>query len=230
MNDDVRKYIYGALIVFVAGIFLWISFIFVNACGFTLTCQRGALLVDRTPIPTLLPATLPGRETGIGQTIVSDRCRVPAVDLIAEWVNAGSPETEAFQFTDINGQNCESTFEDVKPLFVEANFWYPGSLSCVSCHSVDLTISPAQLDLSSYAGIVAGSRRADADSKGTDILGNGKWESSLLYEYLSKSKSETPGHTEVVSDLVIFAGKRLPLPDPTSTPIPTEAPTLSPTP
>lgn len=230
MNDDVRKYIYGALIVFLSGVFLWLGFLFVNACGFTLTCKRGDLLVVRTPIPTLIPATLPASGTGNGQSILSERCRVLAVDLIGAWVDDGSPETKTFQFTDITGQNCEATFDEVKPLFVEANFWYPGSLSCVSCHSVDLTVSPAQLDLSSYQGIEAGSRRADADSKGTDILGSGKWEGSLLYEYLSKNKSETPGHTEAVSGLEIFAGDPLPLPEASSSPIPTEAATATSTP
>ena len=228
MNDDVRRYIYGALVVFVAGIFLWISFLFVNACGFTLTCKRGELPVDRTPVPTLVPATLPAMETGSGDLIVSVHCRVPAVDLIGAWVEAGAPEVQAFQFTDMDGQNCESTFEEVKPLFVEANLWYPGSLSCVSCHSVDVTISPAQLDLSSYQGITAGSRRSDAESKGTDVLGGGDWESSLLYEYLSNSKADVPGHAEAVSGLVIFAGTPLPAPEATPTPQPTE--TATPTP
>ena len=162
--------------------------------------------------------------------LVAGRCRVAAVDLVGAWVNAGSPETKAFQFTDINGQDCESNFEEVKPLFVEANLWYPGSLSCVSCHSVDLIISPAQLDLSSYQAILAGSRRTDADSKGTDILGNGKWDDSLLYDYLSKGSPETPGHREAVSDLVIFAGKALPPPAATATTIPTIGATITPTP
>jgi hypothetical protein len=230
MNDDVRKYIYGTLIVFVVGVSTWIGFIFVNACGFTLTCKRGASLVERTPIPTLLPATLPAIETGGGIVIVSDQCRVAAVDLIGAWVSAGAPESDAFQFTDINDQRCVSTFEEVKPLFVEANFWYHGSLSCVSCHSVDLTISPAQLDLNSYDGIISGSRRADAGSKGIDILGNGKWESSLLFEFLSNSKKDVPGHTEAVSGLVIFAGKPLPKPDPNETPLPSGSATTTTTP
>lgn len=210
MNDDVRKYIYTTLIVFVLGLIVWLGILFVNACGFTLTCKQGAFPVERTPIPTLYPATLPAMETGSGEVAISDQCRVVAVDLIGAWVAAGSSETEAFQFTDINGQNCESTFDEVKPLFVEANFWVSGSLSCVSCHSGDVTISLAQLDLSSYAGIMAGSRRADAESKGTDILGGGKWDGSLLYEFLSTSKADVPGHNEAMSDLVIFAGKPLP--------------------
>lgn len=227
MNDDVRKYIYGALIVFIVGVSAWVGFILLSSCGFSLTCKQGEMTVERTPIPTLFPATLPAMETGSGAVVVSDQCRVAAVVLVGAWVEAGSPEEDAFQFTDVNGQNCESTFAEVKPLFVEANLWYAGSLSCVSCHSVDVAVSPAQLDLSSYAGMLAGSRRADAESKGTDILGGGKWESSLLYEFLSTSKADVPGHTESVSDLLIFAGTPLPvsaaateIPAPTATATP----------
>lgn len=218
MTDDVRKYIYTTLTIFVFGVLVWIGFLFVNACGFTLTCKRGVLPVERTPIPTLLPATLPVMETGNGVVAISDQCHVVAVDFIGAWVEADSPETEPFQFTDVNGQNCESTFKEIKPLFVEANFWYSGSLSCVSCHSMDIAISPAQLDLSSYVGILAGSRRADAESKGTDILGGGKWNGSLLHKFLTTNKADIPGHTEVSTSLVIFAGK--PLPTPVATPTP----------
>jgi hypothetical protein len=40
------------------------------------------------------------------------------------------------------------------------------------------------MDLSSYAGILAGSRRASADAKGNDILGSGNWGQSKLNEHL----------------------------------------------
>ena len=220
MTDDVRKYIYGTLVVFVFGLLAWISFIYVNACGFTLTCNRGAFVVERTPISTLIPATLPAMQTTIGEVAIPDQCSVAAVDLIGGWVAAGSSETDVFQFVDINGHNCESTFEEVKLLFIEGNLWYSGSLSCVSCHSVDVAVSPAQLDLSSYAGIRAGSRRADAESNGTDILGSGNWGSSLLYEFIAATHADTPGHTEAIADLVIFAGKPLPPAILTTTPTP----------
>ena len=59
MIDDVRKYIYGALIAFLVVVLSWVSFVYISACGITLTCNRGALKVDRTPIPTLFPATMP---------------------------------------------------------------------------------------------------------------------------------------------------------------------------
>lgn len=61
MNDDVQKTIYSTLMIFVFGVVLWIGFLFINACGFTLTCKRAAFPVDRTPIPTLIPATLPAQ-------------------------------------------------------------------------------------------------------------------------------------------------------------------------
>lgn len=230
MNDDVRKYIYGALTIFVFGILAWISFLYINACGFTLTCNRGALPVERTPIPTLIPATMPAMEITTGQIAVSDQCRIIAVDLIGAWVAAGSSETDIFQFIDSNGKNCEATFAEVKPLFVEANLWYSGSLSCVSCHSVDVSVSPAQLDLSSYAGIIAGSHRADAESSGTDILGAGSWKSSLLYQFISTTNPDVPGHTETIADLAVSAGKPLPVPDLTETPSPVAGITATPTP
>jgi len=230
MNDDVRKYIYGTLFVFIVGVVTWIAFIYVNACGFTVTCKRGALTVYRTPIPTLIPATLPAIETGKGEAVISDHCRVVAADLIGAWVSAGSPESESFEFTDASGRNCASTFEEVMPLFMEANLWYPGPLSCVSCHSVDLAISPAQLDLGSYAGITSGSRRADSASDGTDILGDGRWESSLLFQYLAEGKADVPGHTEALSDLVIFAGRPLPQLSGAETPIPSDSSTATVTP
>jgi len=103
MSDDVRKYIYGALIVFVVGVSIWVGFIFVNACGFSLTCNRGAIRVDHTPIPTLSPATLPVVKTGGESVTVPERC------LLRRWIwsvpglrrFAG---TKGFAFTDVNGQ------------------------------------------------------------------------------------------------------------------------------
>jgi hypothetical protein len=213
MKDDVKKYIYGTVIVFVVGVLVWVGIVYTNACGFTLSCNRGALAVERTPIPTLLPASMPVMDDG--EAAVSGQCRVAAADLIGAWVEAGSPETDAFQFVDASGQNCESTFEEIRPLFIEGNLWYAGSMSCVACHTADVATSSAQLDLGSYAGITAGSRRADAESKGTDILGAGKWKSSLLYDFIATSKADVPGHADISSDLLIFAGTLLPEATPT---------------
>lgn len=217
MKDDVRMYIYGTLIVFVLGILAWVGIVYVSACGVTLTCKQAAQIVERTPVPTLIPATLPA--VGPGEAALPSRevCRVAAADLIGAWVSANFPEIDSFPFVDADGKNCEATFAEVGPLFSEPNLWQSGSLACESCHSVDVAISPAQLDLSSYAGISAGSQRADAESKGTDILGGGNWEKSLLYEFLTVSKADVPGHTEAASSTsFVFAGK--PLPEPAATP------------
>jgi len=226
MNDDVQKYIYGTLTIFITGVLVWVGFIFINACGFSLACKQGAAVVERTPIPTLFPATMPALEIESKPVLVSDKCQIAAADLIGAWVSVNSPEEAAFQFVDVNGETCESTFAEVQPLFNESNLWHSGSLACISCHSVDVSISPAQLDLSSYAGILAGSRRENAEAKkGTDILGEGTWGKSLLYEFLVTSKADIPGHTQPISaDSFVFAGK------PFVESVSTQAPTATPKP
>ena len=111
MKDDVKKYIYGTVIVFIVGVLVWVGFVYTNACGFTLSCNRGGQVVERTPVPTLLPATLPAMESYADVAASSGQCQVAAADLIGAWVDAGSPETDTFEFVDTSGQNCESTFE-----------------------------------------------------------------------------------------------------------------------
>src|SRR5512140_1199042 len=71
MNDDVQKYIYRALIIFVVGILVWVGFLFINACGFSPSCIRGAAIVERTPIPTLYPATMPALQRFIPKPTMS---------------------------------------------------------------------------------------------------------------------------------------------------------------
>lgn len=118
MNDDVRRYIYGAVIVFLVGVMVWIGLIFVNACGLSLACNRGAPAVDRTPIPTLIPATMPVTQLEVVELEVeSEKCYVSTGELFTAWVDAGSSQEEAFQFTDANGQTCETSFSEVKPIF-----------------------------------------------------------------------------------------------------------------
>lgn len=215
--NDVRKMIYGTIIGFFVILGLWFSFVYISACGFTFTCNRGAPLVERTPIPTLIPATMPVQAAG-GAGAAFNKCQIAAVDLIGAWVKAGVPETETFEFTDVNGQACEAVFaKDVQPLFVESNLWYPGSLSCTSCHHSNLATALQNMDLSSYAGILAGSGRANGEPKGKDILGGGVWEESLLYQMLHAENGVSTinrplmplGRTADVPDNgpLIFAGR-----------------------
>jgi hypothetical protein len=229
MNDDVRKYIYGAITVFLVGVMSWISIIYVSACGVTLTCNRGKPRVDRTPIPTLIPATMPASDVSWDAEVSepapltnSGICHVRAVNFIGAWAASQTPkstEADPFYFVDEDGKNCEATFPDVQALLNQPNLRGTGSLACTSCHSGDLTVAPAQLDLSSYAGIITGSRREGNKPKGTDILGDGEWKESLLYDHLTNASADVPGHEQTLSaDTMISVGRSFAGPLPTATP------------
>jgi hypothetical protein len=134
-------------------------------------------------------------------------CYVSATDLIGAWVTAGSPESEAFPFTDVNGQPCQGTFaDDIQHLFVENGLWYQGSLGCTSCHNAELTDRSGGLDLSSYQGFMGG-------AKGADILGGGNWESSKLHDVLVVQGFVPSGHSpdvDPVAPVFIYAGQNAP--------------------
>lgn len=84
-------------------------------------------------------------------------CEVYAVDLIGAWVDSGLPESDPFDFTAIDETECEGTFEvDILPLFTSANAWFENSPSCTACHFGLAENSAHEMDLSSYAGILAG--------------------------------------------------------------------------
>lgn len=185
MNDDTRRLIYGTIVAFLVFIVAWLGFVYLSACSFTLNCVQGAQLVERTSVPTLIPVK--GVQPQATQNVAElNKCKVLATDLISAWISAGHSETEAFPFTDLNGQSCEATFADIQPLFVENSIWFPGSQGCDSCHNADLTDRSKGLDLSSYQGISLGSRRvAGSSSAGTDIFGDGDLNKSLLYQVLT---------------------------------------------
>ena len=47
------------------------------------------------------------------------------------------------------------------------------------------------MDLSSYAGIIAGSHRPNGEPKGNDILGGGNWDQALLHQMLYAPNGQT---------------------------------------
>ena len=57
--DDFRKIMYGVLIGFVLMLVVWLSFLDLTGCGFAFNCSAAYPKIDRTSIPTLIPATLP---------------------------------------------------------------------------------------------------------------------------------------------------------------------------
>lgn len=207
MQDDVKKLIYGVLILFIIVLIIWTGFVIVTGCGFSLNCDKAFTPPERTPIPTLIPAAMPMPQ--LAEAAPKVACQVTAVGLIEAWVDAGYPEDEAFSFTDVNGSECSGTYgEDLTPLFQEGNLWYNGAPACTTCHNTQLNEATAGMDLSSYAGILAGSRRASADVQGNDILGGGVWENSLLYTQLYVEQVMPQGRPADVpaEGPVIFAG------------------------
>jgi len=189
--DDLRKIIYGILIAFMALVLGFVGLIYVSGCGFTLTCPQGQPIVERTPIPTLIAATLlvPDHTLALA---AFNKCQIAAVDLIGAWVSAHYPENDKFTFTDVKGVQCEGVFKkDVLPVFTESNLWYAGSPACDSCHQSDLKLAVKNMDLSSYAGIIAGSGRANGEPKGKDILGGGNWDQALLHQMLFAPNGQT---------------------------------------
>lgn len=210
-NDDTRGLIYGTIAFFLIGLVAWLGFIFVSACGFTLNCVQGAPLVVRTPIPTLSPLEQP---LGQGQPEAApeefNACQAGATDVIAAWVMAGHTETDPFPFTDLNGQECEATYEDIQALFRENSVWSPGAVGCTSCHNADLAERSGGLDLSTYESISLGTRRvAESTSPGTDIFGRGEWENSLLYEVLVNQGLTPQGHSPDVepNNPILYIGQ-----------------------
>lgn len=163
---------------------LFISTIYFASCGFSADCSTTSQPpIIHTPIPTLIPASLP---MPVGGRDVTTRavCTVTARDLLSTWVSAGYSDTQLFSFRDTNGNVCNASFADVMPLFNLPGIWYPGALACDACHNANIDAAAAHLDLSSYQGILAGSQRASLSGQGEDLLGGGDWQNSMLNKVL----------------------------------------------
>ncbi|MFN2145027.1 MAG: hypothetical protein ACK2T7_06715, partial [Anaerolineales bacterium] len=157
-------------------------------------------------IPTLIPAGMPILE--LEEAAPKVACQITAVNLIRAWVTAGYSEKEPFTFSDANGIDCTATFtEDVQKLFLEGNIWYTGAPACTTCHNPNLNEATAGMDLSSYQGMLLGSRRT-GEAAGNDIFGGGVWENSNLYKQLYVLRAMPQGRPADVpaEGPVIFAG------------------------
>lgn len=190
MKDSLPKVIGGTVLGLVAIAIGWPLFLFLTYCA-TDTCT-GIRVTNVTPIPTLPAATFPAPKVGADAVAARPTCRIAAVNLIGEWVKAGASENEAFTFTDVNSKKCTATFkDDVQKLFVTSNLWYSGAQACITCHFSDVKKATMFMDLSSYAGIIAGSQRKDGQPKGNDILGGGDWDKALLHKMLYAPNGKT---------------------------------------
>jgi mono/diheme cytochrome c family protein len=166
---------------------LFIGSIYLYNCGINNNCAQGDLAaVIHTPMPTLLPATLPAASQSGSVTLVPALCSAPARTLLDAWVSAGSSQDQPFNYVDSTGNSCTATFSDIQPLFTRSDLWVPGALACATCHNAALAASAVGLDLSSYSGILAG-------SNGTDILGGGNWDNAILNQVLFVQKQMPVG-------------------------------------
>jgi hypothetical protein len=206
----------GSLMAVIFGlpIFLlaFIAFLYFGNCGFNNDCsQAGLAPIMHTPIPTIFPATMPVQSQNTGES-GQGNCVVSAQVLLAAWVNDGYPETDPFSFTDNRGASCQATFKELQVVFTEANLWYQGALACISCHNADVANASANMDLSSYAGMIAGSRRTNGATSGNDIFGGGNWDSSKLNEMLFIKKEmplgRTPGSVDEGGPVVLVGEQK----------------------
>lgn len=184
MKRDFKSCMLYALFGLPIFLLLFIATIYFANCGFSANCSQASLpAIIHTPIPTLAPVFIPTQAAPI-PTETRAVCTVTGRDLLNAWVNAGYAETQLFNFRDINGNTCQATLANVITLFTQPKLWYAGALACDACHNADVSVAAAGLDLSSYSGVLAGSRRTSSVSQGVDILGNGNWEKSILNDQL----------------------------------------------
>lgn len=190
MKDSMLNIIIGTVVGLLAIAIFWPLSLFLTGCP-TESCT-GIHLPAMTSIPTIVPATMPPPKVGAEAAALRPTCHIAAVNLIGAWVDAGSSETEAFPFTDVNNKKCTGTFkDDVQKLFLTPNLWFGGAPACTTCHYADVKKATMNMDLSSYAGIMAGSHRANGEPKGTDILGGGDWSKALLHKMLYAPNGKT---------------------------------------
>jgi hypothetical protein len=118
-----------------------------------------------------------------------------AVDLIGTCVEAGVPETAAFDYIGMDGNIYPATFEvDILPLFTAKDIWFEGSRACDGCHFANSEASNHEMDLGTYEGILAGADVLE-EPPGVSILGESgagagdyDWDSSKLHARLRNNR------------------------------------------
>jgi mono/diheme cytochrome c family protein len=118
--DDLKKIIYSVLSIFVIGILVWVGIVFVNSCGFDLTCAKASKPIGLTPIPTLIPATLPAASRFLPTPAVEEVVEPAAsADGVARPSNPGGPG----EAVDLTGDSAEGA-----KIF---------AANCIPCHGAE---------------------------------------------------------------------------------------------
>lgn len=166
---------------------------FLVSLAFVLAACGGAPNGPSTTMPMVSPTKAP--TDAPTQLLDEYGAAAYAVDLTAAWVEAGAPETDAFDFAAEDGTACEGTFEeDILPLFNQNNLWFEGSQACVGCHFAASENSYHQLNMSTYEGIITGADSLE-EPPGVSILGQSEpnvgdfdWDHSKLRERLRNNR------------------------------------------
>ncbi|MGB4871432.1 MAG: c-type cytochrome [Candidatus Promineifilaceae bacterium] len=140
--------------------------------------------------PTIKVGKLDNGDTAsaAADSVLNGDCSVYAVPLLAAWVDAGAPETDPFPFSAEDGTSCSGVFEtDILPFFVTEDAWFPGSQACTECHFENSPDSRHEMDLSTYAGILAGADVVSAPP-GVPIIVAGDWGNSVLRARLRNNR------------------------------------------
>ncbi|MBI3165868.1 MAG: hypothetical protein HYZ24_14390, partial [Chloroflexi bacterium] len=177
-----------AYLTILVGVLLVVLAFVLAACGGATPPPTEEPTAPPTEAPTATeaPTEAPTDESGAAAY---------AVDLIAAWVEGGSPETEAFDYTGVDGNTYQATFAvDIQPLFTQNNVWFEGSQACVGCHFAASENSYHQLNMSTYEGIIAGADSLESPP-GVSILGQAEvgkgdfdWDHSKLRERLRNNR------------------------------------------
>ena len=82
---------------------------------------------------------------------------IKAVELVQLWVDAGASETQAFEYTGLDGNTYQASYEtDIQPLFTQNGVWFEGSQACSGCHFGNIETSYHEMDLATYQGLLKG--------------------------------------------------------------------------
>jgi mono/diheme cytochrome c family protein len=76
--DDFRRIFYIIIVGFFLTIFLWVGFIMLTGCGWTLSCAAAQPTPQRTSIPTLIPGTMPAVNRLLGVAAPAGAAGTPA--------------------------------------------------------------------------------------------------------------------------------------------------------
>lgn len=188
MKDNTKKIIFAVLLGLPTLLILWALGLYFFGCQTNNSCDNAK--IERTPIPPLPVAYMPDAASQLGGDNLP-KCKVTPYDLISAWIAAGSPEEDPFNFVDSKERECSATFAgDIQKFLVTPNLMYSGAPACTTCHNSSLDPNNKALDLSSYAGIIAGSNRT-AGNMGNDILGGGNPAESLLLQMIFAPNGQT---------------------------------------